>query len=336
MRAIEFSENGDPHDVLRVVDRPTPPLERGQVRVRLHAAAINPSDLIAVRGGYGPHDGPPVVPGLEGSGTVVAHRAGPYGAWLTGRRVTVFGGGTWAEEAVADVNRVLPAPTNLDDAMAAMAFVNPFTAFALTRCVLGLGDRKTKKPWLLQTAAASAVGRMIVRLGRRDGFRTCCVVRRDQHAAELKELGADAAVVFDAETDPVDDLRAKIAEATDGPIDAAVDPVGGKLGTALVDLLAPDGRLVCYGSLSGEPLAVRPRTVINRGLSVEPFFLRRWMTRRPKPALLRDVLAVRRRLSDGTLALPPGEGFPLERISDAIAASTRPGRSAKPWLQIGT
>src|SRR5262249_33896530 len=77
-------------------------------------------------------------------------------------------GGNWQEKVVVTALRVVPISKHMPDAQAATFFVNPATAFIMTRLVLKVPPRA----WLLQTAAGSALGRMVIRLGRHFGFRT--------------------------------------------------------------------------------------------------------------------------------------------------------------------
>src|SRR6184192_400313 len=81
-------------------------------------------------------------------------------------------------------------PAVIPDEQAAAFFVNPATALAMTRHVL----KVPRGAWLLQTAAGSALGRMVIRLGKREGFRTINVVRRREQGEELLREGADAVV----------------------------------------------------------------------------------------------------------------------------------------------
>src|SRR5437763_205533 len=75
MKAIVFDRFGDPADVLQVREVPAPEPGRGQVRVRMIASPINPSDLMTVRGQYGKRPALPYTPGYEGVGVIDA--AGP-------------------------------------------------------------------------------------------------------------------------------------------------------------------------------------------------------------------------------------------------------------------
>src|SRR6516162_1113042 len=192
MKAIVFDHFGDPREVLQVRDVPDPIPQSGEVRVRMRMSPINPSDLMTVRGVYGRLPKLPATPGFEGVGVIEAVGSG----WLAklrglkpGRRVAVLNGagGNWQELVVIPAKQAVPVPDDLPDEQVASFFVNPATALVMTQNVL----RVPAGAWLLQTAAGSALGRMVIRLGKHNGFRTMNVVRRREAMAELRALGAD-------------------------------------------------------------------------------------------------------------------------------------------------
>ncbi|WP_171188903.1 zinc-dependent alcohol dehydrogenase family protein [Alienimonas chondri] len=332
MKAAVFDSFGEPADVLRCVDRPEPTPAGRDVRVRMLASPINPSDLMTVRGEYSVRPDPPAVPGYEGVG-VVESGGGLMGLALKGKRVAVLNatGGNWAEVVTAPANRCVPVPKDLSVPQAAMFFVNPATAYLLTAKVLAV----PRGAWLLQTAAGSSLGQMTIRLGAHRGFRTVNVVRRAEQAEELRGLGADAVVTFDAANESPEDLAAKVNEATGGePIRYAIDPVAGATGGAAVRCLGEGGRLISFGTLSGEPLAVPARHLLFHGIRIEGFWLGKWMAAAGLPAKLGVMRAVGKLLSAGVIANDVGESFPLNRIAEAAAAAERPGRGGKVWLKI--
>src|SRR5438067_1924840 len=101
-RALVFDETGDPAQVLRVKDVPLPVPGGGEVRVRMLAAPINPSDLMFVQGIYGRRPELPATAGFEGAGIVEEAGPGLLGRMRVGRRVAVLHGrgGSWQEYAI--------------------------------------------------------------------------------------------------------------------------------------------------------------------------------------------------------------------------------------------
>ena len=196
MKAIVFEKFGLPAEVLSTRELPPRNPGPGEIRVRMRLAPVNPSDLMVIRGLYGRLPALPATPGFEGYGVVDA--VGP--GWIAkirrlrpGRRVAVLHGasGTWAEEVVLSARHVVPIPDDIPDDAAATFFVNPATALIMVNRVLQV----PKGSWLLQTAAGSALGRMIVRLAKSQGIRTINLIRRADSKAELQQLGADAVIV---------------------------------------------------------------------------------------------------------------------------------------------
>src|SRR5271166_2979321 len=109
MKAAVFESFGDPAEVLSVRDVPLPEPGPGQVRVRMIASPINPSDLLMVRGQYAIRPPLPATPGFEGVGVVEAAR-GLLGRLRLGRRVVVLNrqAGNWQEQVVVPAREVVP------------------------------------------------------------------------------------------------------------------------------------------------------------------------------------------------------------------------------------
>src|SRR5205085_11609970 len=118
----------------------------------------------------------------------------------------------------------------------------------------------------------SALGRMVIRLGRHQGFRTLNLVRRADAALELKHLGADEVIVT-----TTDAVEKRVDAATNGAkVRYALDCVGGTMGRDAAESLGPGGRLLVYGTLPGEPIPLDPRLLISGQKRIERFWPSEW------------------------------------------------------------
>lgn len=327
MKAVVCERWGEPAEVLQVRDVPLPRPGPGQVRVRMLAAPVNPSDLFLVRGVYGFQPPLPCTPGFEGVG-VVEEGSGLLARRVRGKRVAVLNSksGNWAEHVVIPARQAVPVPAGLSDEQAASFFVNPATALIMMRYVL----RPPRGAWLLQTAAGSALGRMIIRLGQRDGFRTLNVVRRREQADELLRLGGTAAVATNDEP-----LVERVLAITGGEgVRYAVDAVGGATGSEAARCLARNGRLLLYSSLSGEALTVHPRTLLVGQKCVEGFWLSEWVRDQGVLTMLLLFRKLGKLIQEGVLASEFGATFALDDIQAAVRQADKPGRQGKVLLRI--
>ena len=333
MRAAVFETFGEPAQVLTFKDLPAPQLQAGEVRVRMLASPINPSDLMTIRGIYGIRPRLPAVPGYEGVGIVEESRAGLFGSYLRGKRVAVLNSstGNWQEQVCVSVKSVIPVPAALSLEQAATFFINPATAWIMTRKVLAI----PRGGWLLQSAAGSAVGKMVIRLGQQHGFRTVNLVRRPEQAEELKALGADQVLPFSPETTTAEELSAQVRGicGSDG-VPFAIDPVGGATGSAMLHCLGLRGRMLVYGTLAAEPLQFSSRVLMTQGASLEGFWLSRYMVRQSLLAKLGLIGELSRGLKAGRLSSEIAATFGLQDVAEAVLAAEKVGKDGKVLLSI--
>ena len=193
MRAVQLrAYDGNPESIA-VAELPVPRPGPGQVLIRVAASPINPSDLMFIRGLYGFKKPLPATPGFEGSGTVVEAGSGTMPRFLKGRRVACaaadpnIAGGMWAEYLVTSAQLCVPLSKQVDMEQGATMLVNPLTAWALME-EARLGRHRA----VVQTAAASALGRMVVRLGQRFSVPTINVVRRAEQVGTPTQDGCRA------------------------------------------------------------------------------------------------------------------------------------------------
>jgi NADPH:quinone reductase-like Zn-dependent oxidoreductase len=270
----------------------------------------------------------PATPGFEGVGIVDEVGPGLIGRFVNGKRVVVINsqGGNWAEYAVIPARQARPVPHDIPDDQAAAYFVNPATVLAMVRHILAVA----KGEWLLQSAAGSTLGRMVIALGKHDGFKTLNVVRRREAMDELKNLGGDA--VISSSDGPIDQ---QVFRITGGKgVRCAIDPVGGQTGTEVFRSLGENGRLILYGTLSAEPLQIDPRLVISGPRTVEGFWLGHWMRERSIPSallLFREIAALIRKQ---VLSSDIGHTYPLHEIQAAVREAATIGRRGKVLLKL--
>lgn len=220
MRAVGVTEFGGP-DALHLVDLPEPHAGPGEVRIRVHAAAVNPTDTGLRAGLYRERLGdrpPPYVPGMDAAGLV--DEVGPGSRFATGDRVmaitlpTTPRGGAYADAVVVPEASAVPMPAGADFAAAATLPMNGLTAWlALDQLDLAAGSV------LAVTGAAGAFGGYVVQLAK---ARDLQVVADASEADEplVRQLGADH-VVRRGE-DVADRIRELFPGGVDGLADGSV------------------------------------------------------------------------------------------------------------------
>lgn len=274
MRALQLSAYDGDSASIQLVEKPVPILTDGQVVVRIAAAPVNPSDLMFLRGIYGIKKPLPVVPGFEGSGVVVAG-TGIIGKALIGQRVACAapdnGDGTWAEYMCTAAERCFPLTKSINFETGATFIVNPLTAWALVDIA-----RKAQHQAVIQTAAASQLGQMIVRLGQRFKLPVINIVRRAEQVELLRALGAEYVLnsnlpAFDA------DLR---SVATTLGATLAFEAIAGEMTGRVLTAMPNDSQVLVYGALSEAACQIDPGAFIFERKRVAGFWLSDWMAQR--------------------------------------------------------
>jgi NADPH:quinone reductase len=234
----------------------------GQVRIAVRAAGVHLVDVMIARGcaEWVPLPELPTVPGSEVAGVVDAVGPGVDPAWLGERVVTQLGlaGGGYAELAVREVGAVHVIPAGLDFPAAVAMICTGSTA-------LGVVDAAAPEPddVVVVTAAAGGVGTMLVQAASRAGALVVGLAGcREKRRAVLR---AGAAIAVDYLEDG---WQRRVADQLGGrEVTVVLDGVGGELGRGAVDLLAPGGRVVMFGSSSGELVRLTSEDLFARALT---------------------------------------------------------------------
>lgn len=296
MRAIGLSEFGDP-DVLRVVDLPDPVPGPGEVRIRVHAAAVNPTDTVlragATRNRFSGRPGP-YVPGMDAAGVIdavgpdtdIPLRPGDPVAAV----VDAYGprGGAYAELIVVPAGSMVPIPSGADFPAASTLLMNALTA-RLALDVLAVPPGGT----VAVTGAAGALGGYAVQLATIEGLR----VLADASAEDVPlvtGLGADH--VVPRGDDVADRLRALVP----GGVDAVVD--GAAQHALVVPAIRDGGGLAVVRGWDGP---------VDRGIHLHPVVVTDALTDRAR------LLRLREQASTGELTLRVAEVLPADQAARA-------------------
>jgi NADPH:quinone reductase-like Zn-dependent oxidoreductase len=252
MKAFAFDEFGGAGSLH---DLPVPEPDGGQVRVRVAAAGINPFDNAVIQGYLKDRMQHrfPLVPGMDGSGTVDA-----VGADVTGLSVgdevfgsigkMVLGEGTLAEFVTMSAGTIASRPGSLEHTAAASIPTAGVTAL-ITADALGIGDGQT----VVAVGATGGVGSYFVQLAARRGAQVVAVCR-GENAEYARRLGAADVIDYAAE-DVVEAVRSRYPDG----IDAIADMHGDKESLArLAEQVRPGGRVAsAVGAADAEALAAR-------------------------------------------------------------------------------
>ncbi|NNK64352.1 MAG: zinc-binding dehydrogenase [Gemmatimonadetes bacterium] len=268
---------------LRVARRAVPKPGPGQVLVKIAASPMNPSDIAFIHGNYGFRSPPPVVPGQEGAGTVVAAGAGMIGRYFLNKRVACLkmeeGDGMWAEYALASaVGGVLPLSAAVGMEQGAMSAINPMTACAF----LEIARRGGHRAFAL-TPGASSLGQMVNRLARRRGVEVINVVRRRAQVDLLRDQGVTV-VLNSSDEDFVERLRDACREHD---CHLAFDAVAGPSTHQLLDAMPHNSKVTVFSGLSKQPARAGIDHLVFEGKSVDGFWLGPWLLKKNPLGILR-------------------------------------------------
>ncbi|WJV50929.1 NADP-dependent oxidoreductase [Streptomyces flavofungini] len=296
MRAIGVHDYGGP-EALRVLDLPEPQAGPGEVRIRVHAAAVNPTDVMLRTGGHAvrmPDRRPPFVPGMDAAGVIDQVGPGADDRLRVGQRVVALvlftgpRGGAYAERIVVPAASVVPAPEGADFPAAATLLMNAMTArLALDALALPHGGT------VAVTGAAGAVGGYAVELAKADGLTVIADAARHDVEA-VRGFGADH--VVERGSGVADRIRALAPDGVPGLVDGSLQT------TDTVPAVADGGALAELRGWSG-PAA--------RGIRVHPVMVADALTDTER------LDTLRRQAEDGTLTLRVAEVLPADEAAKA-------------------
>ena len=303
MKAIVIARFGGP-DVLERQEMPEPVPGAGQKLVQVEAGGLNFADIITARGGYPGTPKPPLIAGREFCGVRQpdGQRVMGYTQWAA-----------FAERLAARSELLWPVPRGWSAEEGAAFPVNYFTAyFAYWKAGLtGAAQSAVGTPRVLIHAVAGGVGTAAVQIGKLLGIEMYGTSSSDDKLAGVKKLGLQHGINYKQQ-----DYEEAVKALTNAEgVDAVFEMLGGEHVAKSVRCLRDFGRVIVYGSATGQKPDLDTRLLYAKGASVHGL----WLT----------YLSANRKLMDeawqqlsawtaqGHLRPVIGQLLPMERAQDA-------------------
>lgn len=266
MRAAWYEKNGPAAQVLKVGELPDPAAGAGEVRVRLHASGVNPSDVKA-RAGSRPIRWPRIIPDSDGAGVIDQAGAG-VNPRRVGERVWTFNGqwerplGTSAQYIALPAPLAVPLPTAVSFEQGACLGIPVMTAH---RCLFSDGPVAGKT--VLVTGGAGVVAHYAIQLAKWAGATVVTTVSSEAKAGHARAAGADLVIDYRRE-DVVERIRTTV-----GGVDRVVDVDFGRNLPVTSKVLRPDAVIASYASMGDLEPRFPYRDLFQLNPAIRPVFV---------------------------------------------------------------
>lgn len=312
MLAVWYEKNGPAADVLHVGARPTPQVRGGEVRVRLHASGVNPSDTKsragsrAVRWDY-------IIPHSDGAGVIDQVGEGVPADRL-GERVWVWNGqwqrplGTAAQYIVLPAAQAVALPQPVGFEEGACLGIPAMTAFHAVRL---LGDVQGKS--VLVTGGASGVGFYAAQMAQLQGATVITTVGSAEKAAFLARTGLPDAILYKEGGVAAQVLDRTAGRGVDGVVDLDFSSTHELVSQGAV---AAHAGVVAYGSNHREPVMLDFWAWLSRSIRLCPFLVYELRPDERRAA----IDAIGQWLQNGQLQHRVGKVWPLSDVVQAHEA----------------
>ena len=308
MKAVVVARFGGP-EVLEVRDVPDPIAKPGEVIVRVEAAGVNFADTMSTRGVYKSTPPPPFISGREFAGVVEG----------TQERVMGYAQyGAAAEKIAISRKMIWPQPKGWTSQQSAAFPVNFFTAY-LAYWKAGMtsdaiepvyveGERRRR---VLIHAVAGGVGTAAVQIGKLLEVQTYGTASSAEKLARVRKLGLDYAINYKEV-----DYEQRIRELTRGEgVDAVFEMLGGEHTAKSLRCCREFGRVIIYGTATGERQKFDVGAMMSRSLSAHGLWL---SVLADDHRLINDCLTVMQPwIEQGKLRPEIGHILPMEQAGEA-------------------
>ena len=308
MKAVVVTRAGGP-EVLEVRDVPEPQARAGEVLVRVEAVGINFADTLASRGVYRGTPPPPFISGREFAGIVES----------TGERVMGYvQWGAAAEKIALDRDLLWPQPSGWSSMQSAAFPVNFLTAYLAYWKAGMTPDALEPVRWkdnhrrrVLIHAAAGGVGTAAVEIGKLLGVETYGTSSSNEKLEKVQKLGLDHAINYREV-----DYERRVQELTNGEgVDAVFEMLGGEHTAKSLRCCRPFGRVIIYGTATGQRQQFDTGVMMGKGLSAHGLWLS--VLAKDRQLIGRSLQAMQPWIAEGKLHPEIGHTLPMEQAGEA-------------------
>lgn len=340
MRSIRYTRPGDP-SVLELVDVPIPEPGAGEIRLRVMASGVNPTDWKSRTGAYGGGPAEATVPNHDGAGVVDKVGAGVDSVAVGDRVWVTLAGdgrpssGTAQEFTVLPVDRVFPLPAGASFELGASTGIPALTAHRALTVAEDGPDRLTPGALadrtVLVAGGAGAVGNAAIQLARWAGAEVIATVSQEAKAKLATAAGAHHVVNY---RDP-DAAEAIKGAAPDG-VDLIVEVAAGANAALDLAVLRTRGTIAIYANDGGVPVELDVRQ--NMGLNTRYQFVLMYTVGWDR--ITAGAADVNQAIAAGAFRVGDEAGLPLHRYpleeTGAAHAAVEGGAVGKVLITVGT
>jgi len=308
MKAVRIYEFGGP-EVLKLEEVPKPLPAPSEVLLKHEIIGVNFAESLLRRGLYarGGHHDFPIIPGAEAAGVVEAVGGGVKSVEAGQHAVAFFRKpSAYAEYSALPAELALPIPADIPWEIAGSFSVQGLTAHFLVNFVHSTRPGET----VLIHAVAGGVGLLATQMAKEAGARVIGTCSTEDKAELARSLGADEVIIYMQK-----DFAQEVMRLTDGcGVDLILDSVGGDTFEKGLDVLAPFGQLILFGSSSGTVEMASPQLLMRDSRTISGFAL---STVRKQPLLAREAAyEVLSQWQQGKLKFTIQGVFPLEKVQE--------------------
>ncbi len=308
MRAVVVTRAGGP-EVLEVRDVPEPEPAAGEVIVRVEAVGINFADTMTTRGTYSGTPPPPFISGREFAGVVegTGERVMGYAQW-----------GAAAEKIAIKRDFLWPQPKGWSSVQSAAFPVNFLTAYLAYWKAGVTADAMEPNRWtethqrrVLIHAVAGGVGTAAVQVGKLLDIETYGTASSNEKLERVKKLGLDHPINYREL-----DYEQRVKELTNGEgVDAVFEMLGGEHTAKSLRCCRPFGRVIIYGTATGQRHQFDTGVMMGRSLSAHGLWLS--VLAKNRDLMNRSLQAMQPWIEAGKLHPEIGHTLPMEQAGEA-------------------